>query len=115
MANQNEQQGVEPEKNTPKVPFIRKILHGLKVVFCRTWLNVLLIFVPLGIAVRAAGVDPNVVFALNAIAVIPLAGLLTFATECLATRFSPTIAVRNYIGVAALANLCPGTLERQFR
>lgn len=47
---------------------------------------------PAGIAVHAAGIDPNVVFALNAIAVVPLAGLLTFATECLAHRFSPTIA-----------------------
>lgn len=92
VANQNEQQAVEPEKNTPKVPFVRKFLHALKAIFFRTWLNVLLIFAPLGIAVHAAGVDPNVVFALNAIAVIPLAGLLTFATECLATRFSPTIA-----------------------
>lgn len=93
MANPVQQQAVEPEKNTEKVPFTRQFLHALKAIFFRSWLNVLLIFAPLGIAVHAAGVDPNVVFALNAIAVIPLAGLLTFATECLATRFSPTIAV----------------------
>jgi calcium/proton exchanger cax len=31
------------------------------------------------------------VFAVNAIAVIPLAGLLTFATECVAHRLGPTL------------------------
>ena len=92
VANPVQQQAVEPEKNSEKVPFTRQFLHALRAIFFRSWLNVLLIFAPLGIAVHAAGVDPNVVFALNAIAVIPLAGLLTFATECLATRFSPTIA-----------------------
>ena len=84
---------VEPEKNNSKKSLGREIVHALRVIFLRSWLNVLLIFVPAGIAVKAAGVDENAVFALNAIAVIPLAGLLTFATECLATRFSPTIAV----------------------
>lgn len=38
-----------------------------------------------------AGINDNVVFALNAIAVIPLAGLLTFGTECVAHRLGPTL------------------------
>jgi Ca2+:H+ antiporter len=52
---------------------------------------VLLVFVPAGIALHFAGVNPNAVFAANAIAVIPLAGLLTFATECVAHRMGPTL------------------------
>lgn len=89
---QVQQQDGEPEKNTKKQPIARRFLESLKSIFLRSWLNLLLVFVPAGIAARAAGIDPNVVFALNAVAVVPLAGLLTFATECLAHRFSPTIA-----------------------
>jgi Ca2+:H+ antiporter len=81
----------EPEKATPKVPITRRIVKNLKTVLLRSWLNVLLIFVPAGIAVHFAGINANVVFALNAIAVIPLAGLLTFATECVAHRLGPTL------------------------
>ncbi|KAK5084525.1 hypothetical protein LTR05_005603 [Lithohypha guttulata] len=88
----NEPRDGEPEKNTTRKPVARQLFDCLKIIVLRSWLNVLLVFVPAGIAVRAAGIDPNVVFALNAVAVIPLAGLLTFATECLASRFSPTVA-----------------------
>lgn len=51
----------------------------------------MLIFVPAGIALHFAGVNENAVFAVNAIAVVPLAGLLTFATECVAHRLGPTL------------------------
>lgn len=70
------------------------IVKNLRTIFWdhNKWLNSLLIFAPAGIVVKAAGVNQNVVFALNAIAVIPLAGLLTFATEALASRTTPTIA-----------------------
>lgn len=90
--SQDESGDGEPARNTTKKPFARQFADVLRLVFLRSWLNILLIFVPAGIAVKAANIDPNVVFALNAVAVIPLAGLLTFATECLAHRFSPTIA-----------------------
>jgi len=81
----------EPEKDKPKKPFFRNLLDNCKTILFRSWINVLLIFVPAGIAVHFAGINPNVVFALNAIAVIPLAGLLTFATECVAHRVGPTL------------------------
>lgn len=55
------------------------------------WLNTLLIFVPVGIAVQAAGVNPTIVFAMNAIAIIPLAGLLSHATESVANELGDTI------------------------
>ncbi|KAJ5116869.1 hypothetical protein N7456_001217 [Penicillium angulare] len=56
-----------------------------------SWVNVLLVFVPLGIAVKAAGLNPNIVFAMNAVAIIPLAGLLSHATESVASRLGDTI------------------------
>lgn len=54
-------------------------------------LNILLVFVPVGIAVQAAGVNPTIVFAMNAIAIIPLAGLLSYATESVASELGDTI------------------------
>lgn len=75
-----------------KKSLVARFVDNLRIIFLRSWLNLLLIFVPAGIAVHCAGINKNVDFALNAIAVIPLAGLLTFATECLAHRTSPTIA-----------------------
>ncbi|KAJ5130046.1 uncharacterized protein N7515_006085 [Penicillium bovifimosum] len=62
-----------------------------KNAICHSWINVLLIFVPAGIAVEAAGLDPAIIFALNAVAVIPLAGLLSHATESVASRLGDTI------------------------
>ncbi|KAJ6153605.1 hypothetical protein N7470_006564 [Penicillium chermesinum] len=58
---------------------------------CHTWVNILLVFVPIGIAAEAAHLNPNVIFAMNAVAIIPLAGLLSHATESVATRLGDTI------------------------
>lgn len=62
-----------------------------KEILFSTWLNVLLIFVPVGVAVHFAGVNGNIVFAMNAIAIIPLAGLLAYATESVASDMGDTI------------------------
>lgn len=63
----------------------------LKETLMSSWINVLLVFVPVGIAVQAAGIDPTIVFAMNAIAIIPLAGLLSHATESVASELGDTI------------------------
>ncbi len=68
-----------------------RFYHVLKEVLLSSWLNVLLIFVPVGIAVKAAGVNPTIVFAVNAIAIVPLAGLLSHATESVASEMGDTI------------------------
>jgi Ca2+:H+ antiporter len=68
----------------------RFLITGKKILF-HSWVNVLLVFVPVGIAVHFAGINENVVFAINAIAIVPLAGLLTFATESVAHRLGPTL------------------------
>ena len=55
------------------------------------YVNVLLIFVPLGIVSGAVGWDPTTTFILNFLAIIPLASLLSFATEELAAKLGQTM------------------------
>jgi Ca2+:H+ antiporter len=56
------------------------IAKQLRIVLWK-WLNLLLAFVPVGIATHYAGVNPTIVFVMNFIAIVPLAGLLSSATE----------------------------------
>ena len=53
--------------------------------------NILLIFVPLGIIAGNVGWSPTAVFLLNFFAIIPLAALLSFATEELSTKLGQTL------------------------
>lgn len=81
-----------------KKPITTRMLDGSKrfvghfkdAVFSN-WVNVLLIFVPVGIAVEAVGASPAIIFAMNAIAIVPLAGLLSHATESVAARLGDTL------------------------
>ncbi|KAF2728014.1 hypothetical protein EJ04DRAFT_450205 [Polyplosphaeria fusca] len=82
----------------PKPPMSTRIKNGIfrfgnhtKNAITHSWVNVLLIFVPIGIAIKPAGLAPEIVFAMNAIAIIPLAGLLAHATEAVATRLGDTL------------------------
>ena len=79
---------IEPEEK-PNI-FIR-FYEACKGILFSSWLNTLLVFVPVGIAVQAAGVNKTIVFAINAIAIIPLAGLLSHATESVASDLGDTI------------------------
>jgi Ca2+:H+ antiporter len=63
----------------------------VKNVLLSSWFNVLLVFVPVGIAAHFANLSPGVVFAMNAIAIVPLAGLLAHATESVASKLGDTI------------------------
>jgi Ca2+:H+ antiporter len=55
------------------------------------YVNVLLVFVPLGIIAGALEWAPVAVFVLNFIAIIPLAALLSFATEELSAKLGQTL------------------------
>lgn len=46
---------------------------------------------PIGIVAKAAKLSPGIIFAMNAIAIIPLAGMLSYATESVAKRLGDTI------------------------
>ncbi|KAF2860349.1 calcium/proton exchanger, partial [Piedraia hortae CBS 480.64] len=80
-----------------KPPWGKRISAGVvrfgkhtKNAITHSWTNVLLIFVPIGIAMEAAGMSATLVFAMNAIAIVPLAGLLSHATEAVAARMGDT-------------------------
>ena len=62
-----------------------------KSIILSSYINLLLVVVPVAIAAKAAGLKPGIIFALNAIAIIPLAGLLSHATESVAKRMGDTI------------------------
>ncbi|KAF2193475.1 Calcium/proton exchanger [Zopfia rhizophila CBS 207.26] len=55
------------------------------------YVNVLLVFVPVGIVAGALHLDPTAVFVLNFIAIVPLAALLSFATEELSDKMGQTL------------------------
>lgn len=57
----------------------------------RDYVNVLLIFVPFGIISGALHWDATAVFVLNFFAIVPLASLLSFATEELAATMGQAL------------------------
>ncbi|KAK3393343.1 vacuolar calcium ion transporter [Podospora didyma] len=77
----------KPAKKNVAVRFF----ETLKLIIFSSYINVLLVFVPVGIAVHFAKLPGGIVFAMNAIAIIPLAGLLSYATESVARRMGDTI------------------------
>jgi len=63
----------------------------LKAVFA-SWINIMLVFVPVGIALHEVhSVSRIVVFIVNFLAIIPLAAMLSFATEELALYVGETL------------------------
>lgn len=62
------------------------ILKSLKLILTNSWINVLLVFIPLGYIAYALKWSDTLVFTLNFMAIIPLAKLLGFATEDVSLR-----------------------------
>jgi Ca2+:H+ antiporter len=92
----------EPEdEDTPKKrPWYKgKILkhkpytvrNQLQATIFNSWINILLLAAPVGIGLNYAGVDGKVVFCVNFIAIIPLAGMLSFATEEIALHVGESL------------------------
>ncbi|GIZ41668.1 hypothetical protein CKM354_000496700 [Cercospora kikuchii] len=72
------------KKKHPKIPFMSQV----KAVF-GSWINILLVFVPVGIALEYVldkSIQKNgiIIFVMNFIAIVPLAAVLSYATEELA-------------------------------
>ncbi|PTB68196.1 hypothetical protein BBK36DRAFT_1195204 [Trichoderma citrinoviride] len=75
-----------------KRTFVEEFRRSFWLVATHSWFNVLLVFVPVGIVVANVGnVNSGLVFAMNCIAVIPLAGLLSFATESVALKMGDAL------------------------
>lgn len=79
------------QHSNPVIRFPAAFLHTTYGVLKTNYVNVLLVFVPLGIVSGLAGWSPVLQFVLNFIAIIPLASLLAFATEELAVPLGQTI------------------------
>jgi Ca2+:H+ antiporter len=72
------------KRKIPVGPQIRYVIFG-------AWINVLLIMVPVGFAVFYAKIGPVPIFIINFVAIIPLAAMLSSATEELAIRVGETL------------------------
>lgn len=78
------------------------IVFTLRAIVFYSWGNLLLAFVPIGIVTYLSKANSSIVFTSNAIAIIPLSGLLTYATESIASDMGDT--------VGALMNISFGNL-----
>ncbi|KAL3476270.1 sodium/calcium transporter [Aspergillus californicus] len=68
------------------------VVGQFKATLLNSWINVLFFAVPVGIALKTVGgIDPVAIFIVNFIAIIPLAAMLSFATEEIALRTGETI------------------------
>ena len=70
-----------------RVPF----LHILRVILFSNYVNVMLIFLPLGIVSGELGWTPSWTFVFNFFAIMALASLLSFATEELSKKVGHTL------------------------
>lgn len=82
----------QEQDNKPKGTLMEHIRRSAYLTITHSWLNVLLVFVPVGIIVaNISGVHGGIIFGMNAIAIIPLAGLLAFATESVAVKMGDAL------------------------
>lgn len=72
-------------------PHMYSLANQLRATVFNSWLNVLLIFSPIGIALNYANVTPIAVFIINLVAIVPLAGMLGYASEEIALRAGETL------------------------
>lgn len=76
----------------PKPNIAVRFIRTVRAILLHSWVNVLLVFVPAGIIVKVVpGVHVGVIFAVNCVAIVPLAGLLSHATESVASKLGDTI------------------------
>ncbi|KAH9987324.1 Sodium/calcium exchanger protein-domain-containing protein [Russula compacta] len=76
----------DPLKDVPTVG------QSIKAIIKTSWLNVLLIFIPLSWIFHFAKLDNTLIFVFSFLAIVPLAKLLAFATDDLSLRLGQTLA-----------------------
>lgn len=90
-------QAVKPklkEYNNNERAWVRypmRFLSTTWAVLTSNYVNVLLVFVPAGIVLGVLNVSPTATFIVNFLAIVPLAALLSFATEELSVKLGQTI------------------------
>lgn len=85
-------QGKKPlwKDDRPYVRWPANICRLTWLILASSYINVLLVFVPLGTIARALSWNPTAIFVLNFLAIVPLASLLTFAVEELSAKLGQT-------------------------
>lgn len=76
---------------SPMIRYPARVLQSMWKVLKSNPVNLLLVCVPLGIMAGELGWSPGLIFALNFAAIMPLAALLSFATEELSANVGETI------------------------
>ena len=71
--------------------WFKHVLHTTYQVLISNPVNLLLVFIPIGIIAGAVKWNPTATFILNFLAIIPLASLLSFATEELSAKLGQTL------------------------
>ena len=88
-----EEQQAEPEGQ--KLSLLATLKRDARLAITHSWMNVLLVFVPVGIIIATIPgeetVHGGIVFGINCIAVIPLAGLLAYATESVSSELGDAL------------------------
>ncbi|RYC61477.1 hypothetical protein CHU98_g4740 [Xylaria longipes] len=80
----------DSEEKKPNV--VVRFFHTTKKILFHSWINVGLVFVPAGIIVaNIPNANAGAIFGINAVAIIPLAALLSYATESVARKMGDTI------------------------
>jgi Ca2+:H+ antiporter len=67
------------------------VASQLQATILNSWINVLILAAPAGIALHVIDANPIAIFTVNFIAIIPLAAMLSYATEEIALRTGETI------------------------
>jgi Ca2+:H+ antiporter len=91
--------GMSPEDDDDKAERLKRehiermkepipVVQQIRTVLFPRWLTInwLLLAAPVGIGLHFTSVDPLIIFIVNFIAIVPLAGILSFATEEIAIR-----------------------------
>merc|ERR1711977_668013 len=89
FAHKNHTAGLDSENKFVRIP--AQVVQATKVTLYSNYVNILLVFVPLGIVAGAMGWNPTTVFILNFFAIVPLAAVLSFATEEISMKLGQTI------------------------
>ncbi|KFY43676.1 hypothetical protein V494_01850 [Pseudogymnoascus sp. VKM F-4513 (FW-928)] len=79
------------QSENPLIRFPATWFTVTKITLLSNYVNVLLVFVPIGIIAGATGWDPVTVFVLNFFAIMPLAAVLSFATEEISMKLGETL------------------------
>ncbi|RKF60873.1 Vacuolar calcium ion transporter [Golovinomyces cichoracearum] len=119
--NDAQEKAIEDETEKKRPWYAGKVLHHqpftiknqLQATIFNSWINILLIAAPVGIVCNYLKLSGTIIFIVNFIAIVPLAGLLGFATEEIALHVGESVggllnasfgnAVEIIVAVIALA------------